>query len=649
MITLSLILLFTLFYSCLGYSIKSVDTIPKNSTQELLLKKYKPSFIIYFNSILSWKSVYSRIPPWWHIEENVNALSNYFFQDFDNPFASEKMANGQTAMMRINGKYYRKGYAKKELLVFSSKFKIIYQYPSNLLSQPVNDEHRLQKQNKYYTLDSLLVKYKNNRLTASIFLGVGHTDWKDFGDLFGLFPEQYDVYNYKRVGGRRVPRGGEIIYDSKFGNFHVILGPEIFWGGGASVLTKWNYKSRNLLSSVIFKDEKILWGQKDEHLRELELFLRTRPSKLSCLSVAILYRPFRMGWPYTYVKKVQLGEGSFGSKFRINESRTRRLDAFGAIIKFEKSRLLFISKLYTTFSYCGLLAGNKYEISFGLAKVYNKYLNILGEFTFRNPVIGPNSLIYEGSIEKPGPILFGPRGPDDPFWVNSKNRKAKILSLSFLFDPTPATRFFKYQNVVLDEWNLSPTENSSFAFVLNYKACHFPTSTDLQTYVDQFGNIIWEPPLITGMWPTKKPIHFIELLCRLGFSKKKYDYVTINLKIGNSLATSGLAYGRQNFREKPITTLFDIAFLGKWKKVGFGLKYGRNIWGPEDWHRRFGATIDRRYKIDLHIQTNQNSNLKLCYLRYREHDNLYLAYELGPFDELMVSYQYNFSRNIGIF
>jgi len=428
----------------------------------------------------------------------------------------------------------------------------------------------------------------------------------------------------------------------------VIAGPELVWGGGKSGFAKWNARLGSIDLAAFYADEEIVWGREGEHLRTAELSFRVRPEKLSLLELAILYRPFRINWPYTFVENVERGLGFQGTKYKIHEARARRQDAFGTTIEYERE-LPFSLKVYTTYTYCGLVAGNKSELSLGLERMYARNLNLLAKFTYRAPLKGPDPQIFEGTVDNSGPTLFSPRGPDDPFWVTSENRKAYFFSYTLLYDPTPETRFYRYRPNILEEWNLSPRENASLAFALRYTASHFPTSTDLQTYVNEFGNTVWEPPSTAGMWPTRKPIHFFEFWGRIGISKNNSNYLLLKLKAGQSLATSGLAYGSRTPREKPVTGLLETALSGKWKDLNFGLEFGRSVWGPEDWHRRFGFAIDRRFEAHLSIETSRHSSLAVNYIGYRETDNKFLAPELGPFDELIFAFSYYLTGQMGFF
>jgi hypothetical protein len=596
-------------------------------------------------------SVYTRVPAGWRVIDD--GLSKIFFQDITRPLAESDFGNGEILRFKLEGKYFSEKSINHEKILISANFKAIGNYPKNLLSIPVNDEHRLSKQKKHLTCDALLIKFRGNWLSASYFNGIGHPDWKSEGDFFNLFPEQFDVYTYKRVSGRRAPNGAEVVIYSPFGRFQVLYGEELVWGDGKTFIGKWNARLGKLNLAAFYKDEQIVWGEEGEHLREAEIFIQTKPDKLSRFSIAILYRPFRIDWPYTFVERVPKEEGFLNTIYRIEESQTKRKDAFGATLEYKRDNLPFSLNLITSFTYLGLLAGNKSEISLALGKIRSSHFNFYGEVRYRTPLKGPNPHIFEGTIDNPGPTRFSPRGPEAPFWVMTENRKTYLFSLTIKYGSAPIKYFYgyryKYRSNVLMPPVPTIDNSSSFLLALRYTLADFPTTTDLLRYVDEFGNTVWEPFTTNGLWATSKPIHYIELLSRIPMPRVGIEYLILQLNVGQSLATGSFAYGSNTPREKPITGLNEFFFGGQWKYLIFGFEYGKWIWGPEDWQPRFGESIDERVGAYLEINPTSSFNIALGYVRYREVDDKFLAPELGPFDELILSLSYRFSIQKEVF
>lgn len=196
---------------------------------------------------------------------------------------------------------------------------------------------------------------------------------------------------------------------------------------------------------------------------------------------------------------------------------------------------------------------------------------------------------------------------------------------------------------------LHTDDGTASLWALRYTLADFPTTTDRQRYVDEFGNTVWEPSPVNGLWPTNKPIHFIEFLSRVSIPGTGIEYLTLQIRAGQSLATGSFAYGSRTSREKPITGSEEILLSGECKGIIFGLEYGKWIWGPEDWQRRFGESIDKRIGAYLELEPIRHYNIAVGYVRYREIDNKFFAPELGPFDEVILSVSYQFSVQKSLF
>ena len=85
---------------------------------------------------------------------------------------------------------------------------------------------------------------------------------------------------------------------------------------------------------------------------------------------------------------------------------------------------------------------------------------------------------FEGTAANPGAVLSTPRGPDDAFRVDWVNREAHIANLTFVFDPTPGTWFYKNTPNVLSADNLNPNEDAEWSGAIQYTATYYPTATD---------------------------------------------------------------------------------------------------------------------------------------------------------------------------
>src|SRR5581483_3598395 len=149
-------------------------------------------------------------------------------------------------------------------------------------------------------------------------------------------------------------------------------------------------------------------------------------------------------------------------------------------------------------TYLGPVAGDKEEFDADAARSLAGAWTLAGAYIYRQPVIGPVPLLYEGTVANPGAVIATPRGPDDPFWVQWDNRKAHIVSLTLVYNPTPGTAFFKYQPNVLDSWNINPDVEAPWTAALQYRMTDYLTDTDRLYYYDEEGNLFYDPVIHTG-------------------------------------------------------------------------------------------------------------------------------------------------------
>ncbi|MFN3966999.1 MAG: hypothetical protein ACK4JE_04820 [Endomicrobiia bacterium] len=526
-------------------------------------------------------------------------------------------------------------------------FKAISNYADRLWL-PINDEHRLYNEKKYFRWMKCEAKYQTEYWYLKYFRGLAHYHWGYEGDMFNLYPEQVEPERYLRVSGRAVPEGFEGNIKSKLGNLTIVAGPEIRWGYKDSIYAKYNFRINRFDSAIIYKNEIIPYGEPNERLTATQLSTKFNVVRNISLQTGLLYQPFRLNREYQYVSEVHEGEGIAGSKYLLHKGITETKDAIATKFNLTTQPYPIVNEFSIEYTYCGLVAGNKQEILLKTSRPLAKYLTGAIEYKYCKPLLGPLPLVYEGTEENMGPAVINPRGPENPFWVNWlytdwDNREQSIVSVVFTFDPTPATWFYKYQPNKLEEWNLNPEEDASLAFGLGYTISYYPTTTDRMYYYDEQGKVVWEPYYHTGAWATKSPVNTFTLLSKLKLYKWR---ILINISGGESLATRSLAYTTLTNKEKSMTTYFSCNLsLIHWPWSG-KILYGQNVWGPEEWHRHFGETIDRLYNLSLSRTFGKNFALSLDYVGTREIDNKYYAPELGSFDEIKITVSLKFSSTV---
>jgi outer membrane protein OmpA-like peptidoglycan-associated protein len=281
-------------------------------------------------------------------------------------------------------------------------------------------------------------------------------------------------------------------------------------------------------------------------------------------------------------------------------------------------------------------------------------LSFLG--TYRKPLIGPLPYLYEGTEDNRGPTVLLPRARNDAFWVNFNNRQATIFKITLNFDPTPSSWLYLWQPNLLEAWNMNPKEDAGFALALQYMARKYPTTTDHWYYRNRNDDVLWEGEFDStkefwdyrpyGSWATNAWLHSFNAMIRL-IPSRPYKF-WVNLRWGQDVATYALAYTLKTNENKPITDFFlGTVSLDK-KPYQASFTFGKDIWGPEDWHQGFGGTLDRLYKFSLSRiwektpLPSMDSTLGIEYVGCRETDNMYLYPELGPFDEWRLFYNLHF-------
>jgi len=548
--------------------------------------------------------------------------------------------------------------------------------------QPVNLEHRLH--NEYFekfTKEDLergidlekikerirlwkgKIEYRNNFIHSRFYKGYGHPGWHNDGDIFGFYPEQWDVKNYRRVGGEAAPFAFETdlninLKGKNFGLLSVAAGPEPLWGNDFSYYAKYTYKYRFWVPTLLFKYEKIEWGLEDEKIWALALTTKYYGIRRIFIEGGVLFQPFRVNEEYTITHKTDPGKGYGESDYYIETRKTSYWDAFGFKIKGSTPLVPYLYKTTLTYTYLGKVAGNMHKIDLELEKKFKPYYSLYWQNIVRFPVEGPEVLILEGTEDTPGQPITQPRDRYDPFWVNSKNRKAYISTITFIYDPTPGSWIFKYYPNIIELWNLNYYETSPFALIINYKLSYYPDTTDLEPYKNSLNEWLWpgdyditavrgpSAPL-TGCWALKRPIHFVTIVGE--FKVLRNGLIICLAKAGEQLAQIPIAYTESTYELTPLTRMFDISITFFKYPYLSTFEYGHNVYGPEYWYQILGGVIDNMYKFSFKYNINKNNELEFQYIGFRETDNKYFLNKLGPFDEFRLSYKAKFGTRFSVY
>jgi hypothetical protein len=290
-------------------------------------------------------------------------------------------------------------------------------------------------------------------------------------------------------------------------------------------------------------------------------------------------------------------------------------------------------------TYAGVVAGNKKQLDLRAGSDLWPVLHGSVQYTYRKPIEGPVPFIYEGTPSNIGAIAANPRGPDSPFTVDWDNREAVFVTGTLIFDPTPGTPLFLYDPDTLQTWNVNPRETSPISLAFQYRMSDYMTPTDRLFYYDNNGNITFEPAGHTGAWPSNHPLSEFRLMA-IG-KPCKWSWM-LGVAGGQSPAISSLAYSNNTSVNKPLTEYYSIE--GRLDLWPFALwaHYGSGVWGPELYQRFFGESFDQLWGVGLSYKMTPNTTIDVSYLAARQDDNMFVAPDLGAYDEIRTLFSHRF-------
>ncbi len=508
-------------------------------------------------------------------------------------------------------------------------FEVINEYADRYW-MPINIEHRMKLDEKKFLWTRGDMEFLDDKWNAKYFRGKHSYDWDYTADMFNVLPEQYEVEKYMRISGRVVPEGYQLQAKGGMGDLTLLYGPEVIWGLRHGVYGNYSFNAFGVRSSIIFADQIISYGDPDERVKAFEYSAAFNILNVP-VQTGLLYRPFRMNKEYLYAEKVEQGTGLMGSSFLKKSGTTASNDAFGYSTKIMLRPEPLFKEAILRYTYEGLVSGNKTEYALQCNRTISRSFYGTIETAYRKPLMGNIPLVLEGTPANPGPALFEPRGADSPFRVDFDNREASLFSFTLTYDPTPVSWFYRYSPNIPEEWNLNPRENAPYAFALRYDMTKYYTATDHLYYYNENGEVVWESSLLPGAWATDGYIGAVRFIGRYLFGKWA---VLLNIGTGDSLATSGLAYTTEEDKEKPVTNFLDCGVSLSNGIYSAKLRYGKDIWGPEEWHRSFGETFDNLYQLQVSRSIGGYITTGAHYTRTQESDKKYFAPELGDYEEI---------------
>ena len=584
-----------------------------------------PTGSVRLDSAVEADVVFHRLLPGWTKQTSPTGIDNvYTFTPGSTSQEDQTARAGQAAFFDL-------GMHPIENVSADIGTELIGNYDQRYFS-PINDEHRMFDEDNTAKIVRGEIKYDDGTVMLRGFEGTPNYDWLGQNDLFHLMPTQTDVNYYRDEDGSVAPRGGEMRVKSVIGTLDVLGGTEPRWTYGSSVYARYEAPVvDNIEQSVVYRNENIPWGFEatDERRWTLSYNASRAFSDRVVGHAGLLYQPFRLDRTYQDVD----------SSNNISQDSTKTSDALGATARVEVRPPSWVDQAGLGYTYLGPVAGDKQQVDVDANRTVWTDWNFSGAYTYRQPVIGPVPLIFDGTTANPGALLAEPRGPDDPFRVDWDNRQAHIVSLTVVYDPTPGTPFFKYQRNVLDDWNLNPDEDSTWTAALQYRMTHYLTNTDRQYYYDEEHNLIFDPTFHTGALATTYPFSSATGLVRW---KQDNWHVTVDLSGGQALAGAAIAYTSATNFYKPSTTYMSGGITVNKGPLKAYFRYGQDVWGPFDYDTQLGWTYHRMYQAGLSMTFLKNAEAGFRYTGTRMTDE-FIGSDIAAFNEYTFFLTYHFT------
>jgi hypothetical protein len=499
---------------------------------------------------------------------------------------------------------------------------------------PVNDEHRIFNSGHAAKIVRGEAKYDTPEFMIRGFDGAPVYGWTNQNDLFQLLTPQYEKLEYRAVSGKLVPRGGEVRATTPAGTLTVLGGTEIRWNYGSSAYAKYDAPTfMNLEQSIVYRNQNIPFGLEgtDERRWAVSYNASYLYSDRLQLHAGLLYQPFRLGKTYQTPDSTNLDD----------VKTLKRKDAFGALIHSEIHPTRGLDLVGLGYTYEGPAAGDKHEVDANASRTFLVDWTLAASYLYRQPVIGPVPMRFEGTLANPGAFLSIPRGPDDPFGVHWDNRKAHILSLTLIFDPTPATTFFRYQPNILEDWNLNPEEDSRWTAAVQYRMTHYLSNTDRLYYWDQFNQVTYDPVSYTNSGARATSHPFSSATGLVHFHDGQWNVVA-DLSGGEALAGSGIAYTSATNFYKPSTIYLSGGLKVQYDGLKAYVRYGQDVYGPLDYFTSLGWTYHKIYQAGLSAEFLRDFETGVRYVGTRM-TNDFIGSNVGAFNEYQFYLTYHFT------
>lgn len=431
------------------------------------------------------------------------------------------------------------------------------------------------------------------------FYRTGHYHWGYEGDFFGLYREA----NYQRdvdIYNATAPYG--VVFSGKqmFEGVKVALGPQLYWGANPSVIAKVAHQLGGLEFALIHQEDLARQSAvaassaiPEPATRRSTLYLAYQSGPITTEAGAILAGSNKIGQRYLSAKKTS-GATYLGSGYQVMQKSIGAKDTLGGKLRVKLSWSAI--HWYLQGSYKGLVAdggpdgtttftgfslkedgrGNQYSLLSGV--VFNLgLLQIAPNVLYQKPLERPLPAVddhFEGTTGRYYPAVRPRNVWDDPFAVLG-NRETLGLELLLLFDPTPGTWFWMWDNDV--------REDAVFAGSLDFVYRMQPTSRDSLIGFTENGDSFpfGGAPPARDVWDVR---------ARLVYHPQHDLRVVAHLYGGQ---------GQARGTDPRVVNRGGLDTRITWDTMALSAYFKVNDWGPYDYHRDFNLTFPIQVWMDL--------------------------------------------------
>ena len=444
-------------------------------------------------------------------------------------------------------------------------------------------------------------EWRTKQFDLEGFYRTGHYHWAFEGDFFGIYPEANYGPNLDLYNGL-APIGVSFTGKRQLEGLKVVAGPQVFWGANPAIFAKYSRPMGAFRFDIVHQEDvaplpasAVAQSQAvpEQLTRKTGLHLGYARGENFTFSVGGLWAGTpRIGQTYTYTVDAEEGELSYlDSGYHVLSDEIRMIDTFGG-----KARITGrIGKLFgwAQGAYKGLVADGGWEnwlpgtklgesgrgnqmSAWGGARLVLGNVTLGTSGLWQKPLIGPNPNLgaqFDGDTSVFYPGIRSRNFLQDPFAVLD-NRETYAGEVMLVWDPTPGTYFF--------QWDNNYREDAALAGSLHFTYKHQPTSRDASFGFLADGTLFAFPgaPPAQDIW---------EVSTRIVSNVGGWNFL-INGYVGNGQARG--VDDRVIFRKGAgLKATYRTVVIDSWVKL--------DDWGPYDFHRDFNLTFPVQTYLDI--------------------------------------------------